>query len=833
MRILPVLLLMMMCSFLTAFSQEQPQYTISGVISSRDETIPFAHIILTDSIGGQHTAITDIDGAYSMRVYSGHYNVNISYVGYNPYMADLWIDKDVELNTVLEENVAVLQDVVVSSIRLENTERALDNKISNAYTISSGISAEFLYRTPDKNIGEALRRVNGISMQDGKFLVVRGLSDRYNYSLLNGVQLPSTEPDRRAFGFDIIPTSVIDNVVVTKTASANISGEFAGGVVDVTTKRFDDDFLNVSIGASYGDLTTNRTAYKTQPIGFPTGFPSTGVYRSASVSNKTRYTDLIGSNESKRFNTIPNLNGGVGFGWSKNRLNVLSNTIFRNSYGINHTKRLDYQSPGELVYEYNETVYNQTQSINSLLDITNTGRNIYSSKTIVNYQIENTQLDRSGQNYDNIQDVQSTMSNTTQKFLFNSQLTGQIRSKYRVGIGYNLMVRNQPDYRINPSVSSLGSGDEYTVPWRDTYRFWSNMIENSINTNASAQFGHIEIGAGHIKRLRDFNARVFRYDSPELLSEITNNTDRYSADFDLTNTYVMYQVEIDKWKINGGVRNEYNTFRLKTADFSGSGVNVNRQYFDILPSVNLTYLANGQSKYRLSFSKTLSRPEFREVSNFVYYDFVRNAQILGNTDLEKTNIYNLDIKSEFSTSADNTVSFGVFGKHFINPIELVVAEGSVPSNLLLTYSNPSSARLYGCELELKHKVFSWMDLSTNVSLMKSSVNVNNTVRQLQGQSNWILNGSMNIHKNNHSFAVNYNRIGDRISAVGFQGYPDIFENSRDIVDAVYNISLNKTNIRVSVSDIFKQPIRYYQNGNTLINTNNETRYSLTINYNLL
>ena len=87
-------------------------------------------------------------------------------------------------------------------------------------------------------------------------------------------------------------------------------------------------------------------------------------------------------------------------------------------------------------------------------------------------------------------------------------------------------------------------------------------------------------------------------------------------------------------------------FNVNTADFSGQKVNVNRKYLDFLPSVNFSYELD-KFKYRISASKTLARPEFREVANFAYYDFVRNAQLLGNTNLEKTDIYNIDIKLEY------------------------------------------------------------------------------------------------------------------------------------------------------------------------------------------
>ena len=260
---------------------------------------------------------------------------------------------------------------------------------------------------------------------------------------------------------------------------------------------------------------------------------------------------------------------------------------------------------------------------------------------------------------------------------------------------------------------------------------------------------------------------------------------------------------------------------------------MNRTYLDILPSLNLSYNLD-KSKYRFSLSKTLSRPEFREVANFSYYDFVRNAQILGNSNLEKTDIYNIDLKYELYPTEKESISISFFGKNFINPIEQIVANGSVPSNLILTYTNPESAQVYGVEMEVRKKINGWIDFYTNTSIMNSQVEVNGIKRQLQGQSNYVINSGLNLNKDNNTLNLTYNRIGDRISAVGFQGYPDIFENSRDVFDITYLRKIKNGEMKLSISDLFSQPsLQYQKNGSrNLINTNNETMISISLNLNL-
>ena len=724
-----------------------------------------------------------------------------------------------------------LDNITVTSVTKKETNVAVLNIIRNSSVVSDGLSVEFIKKTPDRTVGDALKRINGVTIQNDKFVLVRGLADRYNLALLNKTLLPSTEPDRRAFSFDIIPSGLIDNIIIAKSAAANMPGDFAGGIVQITTKDVSNNFFSLSTGLSYGTVSTfqnfNLIGYKQ----FPQNFPSTYRFRIGSNGDRRAYTNLISSPKAQVISSMPNTNNSFSFGLKKNKWNLVFSSVYRTSYSINYTDRQDYQSSTELAYKYKDTSYTNIQLLNGLANITYIGKNKYSLKTLFNHQIEQLYLTRNGENYDNVQDVRSNASNHIIKTVVNSQFDGKIKT-LDFNLGYNLMLRDQPDYRVNPITKSLGINEPYAVAWRDTYRFWSVMNENSFNGGINKTFNKIKVGGGYLKKIRNFQARIFRYEATDMLNEITNNTDRYKADFDLATGYTMYDNDFGKWKLNTGLRTEYNLFSVNTADFSGQKVNVNREYLDLLPSLNLSYNLD-KTKFRFSASKTLARPEFREVANFAYYDFVRNAQILGNSKLEKSDIYNLDFKYEYYPKSGENISVGVFGKNFIKPIEQIVADGSVPSNLLLTFTNPNKATVYGIEFELRKKINNWLDFYTNSSLIHSEVKVNGTKRQLQGQSNYIVNGGLNFHKDKNTLNVTYNRVGDRLSAVGFQGYEDIFENSRNILDVVYLRKINKGEIKVAINDIFAQSSIYYQKTKgDLIKTNNEQTVSLTINFNL-
>ncbi len=825
------LILVLLFPFI-AFSQ----VNVTGVVKSSKETLVGVTVWLKNpSTGKNQGASTDIDGKFTFaNVAPGTYTLSSSYVGFKEYANAAFkvANEPVSVTIELEEDSKLLADVVVKTVAKKETATALINTLKSSFIVADGLSIESIKKTPDRNVSDALKRVSGVTIQNDKFVLVRGLADRYNSALLNKTQLPSTEPDRRAFSFDIIPTALIDNIIINKGAAANLPGDFAGGLVQITTKEVSGDFASASLGVSYGSLSTFKDFKLIESVEFPSTFPSTNAFRISGNGDKRAYTKLIATPGITESSSLPNFNGSVAFGVKRNNWNVLFSSTARNTFSSSTTERIDYLSSTDLAYKYKDINFSQTKSLSGLLNVVYLGQNRYSWKTLANYQTEDYFLNRTGENYDNVQNIYSNSSNAIRKMVVNTQFDAKIKT-WDFNIGYNLMLRDQPDYRVNPTASYLNSGNPYLTAWRDTYRFWSVMDENAGNAAINKSLGDFKVGVGYLKKYRNFKARVFRYETIDMLGEVTNNTDRYTADFDLANGFVMYEKEMGLFKLNTGLRTEYNLFNIATADFSGQKVNVEREYLDLLPSLNLTYSATEKTKWRTSLSKTLARPEFREVANFAYYDFVRNAQLLGNKDLEKSDIYNIDFKWELYPKAGEIFSVGVFGKKFIKPIEQIVADGSVPSNLALTYTNPPSALVYGLEMEFRKAINSWLDLYSNMALIQSEVEVQGVKRQLQGQSNYALNGGLNFHKGNNTMNLTYNRVGDRIASVGFQGYPDIFENSRDVIDIVFLHKFSKGEIKLAVSDILAQPTTFYQKpSRDLIKTNNETSVSLTVNFNL-
>ena len=230
----------------------------------------------------------DIEGRFSVLLEVGKkYAISVSSSGYNSKTIDeveVKAKEDNSITITLEDKT--LEQVVVKSSARKETTSALINFQRNNTSVSSGLASDFIKRTPDKNTGEVLKRVSGTSIQDNKFVIVRGLGDRYNTAFLNGAQLPSSEPDKKAFSFDVIPAHIVDNIVINKTATPDLTGEFAGGLVQVTTKDIPTkNFLSLGIQFGFNTVSTFKDFFsnersKTDWLGFddgtrklPKGFP--------------------------------------------------------------------------------------------------------------------------------------------------------------------------------------------------------------------------------------------------------------------------------------------------------------------------------------------------------------------------------------------------------------------------------------------------------------------------------------------------------------------------------------------------------------------------------
>lgn len=734
-----------------------------------------------------------------------------------------------------DTSVETMGAVKIKSRSSKETVSSVYSLMRKSVSVSDGISSETIKKTPDATVGDVLKRVSGVTVQNNKFVIVRGLPDRYNVTLLNGGFILPTEPDRRSFSFDVIPSNLIDNLMVYKSASSNLSGDFAGGLIDVSTLGVKEkSFQTLSLGLGYGSLSSFRIFYTFEHSDLNSKFPTTYRYRSGSFSERREWTSLLGSPfsyQNLRTSSILNSNLNYNIGIKKKNLRIIGSASYRENFSKSFSERKDYENGEDISYTYRDTQYSKVNLLSGIFNLDYTRKKFsFQFKNLFSSQTENTFLKRGGLNFDNGMDISTSGYNTTSKALINSQLSYK-RGRFLTEATLGGVYRSQPDYRIDPHSKSIGSELPYTTIWRETYRFWSHMGDMSYGIKTDYSSGFFKGGFSYWGKSRNFSARVFRYNSETLLDEITNNTDRYSASFDLFSAYGLWEKSFGGIKISSGIRSESNLFRVSTSDFSGSPVEVEKIYSNLLPSFNLVFKRNQKSNIRVSGSRTIARPEFREVSNFSYYDFTRNSQIVGNPNLIQSTIYNADIKFECFPKPDEIISIGVFGKKIDSPIEQTIAEGSTPSNFILTFSNSRNAIILGLEGEIRKKIERLGTIYSNFSLVNSRVETPIGIRPLQGQSPFTLNIGSNFEVKGISFNIAENLIGRRISSVGFTNYSDIYENMRGILDLSVQNKKGKFFWKANFGNIIPQDIVLFQKPNReMVRTTTESNFSFSLTY---
>ncbi|HJS53762.1 MAG TPA: carboxypeptidase-like regulatory domain-containing protein, partial [Chitinophagaceae bacterium] len=233
------------------------------IINTKNEAVPGASISIE---GITNPVIADVEGRFSVNLQQGKkYTFTVSSIGHSTkIVSDIEVSPNIEnhIEIVLEPEAKTGEEVIIRTTRKQESTNALLTFQKSNTAVSSGLAADFIRRTPDKNTGEVLKRVSGASIQDNKFVVVRGLSDRYNQATINNAQLPSSEPDKKAFSFDVLPATLVDNIIINKTATPDMSGEFAGGLVQINTKDIPSrDVLRVEMSFGFNTQSTSKDFY--------------------------------------------------------------------------------------------------------------------------------------------------------------------------------------------------------------------------------------------------------------------------------------------------------------------------------------------------------------------------------------------------------------------------------------------------------------------------------------------------------------------------------------------------------------------------------------------
>lgn len=883
------LILLLTLSVMTAMAG-----TISGSITDKQTKEPLTGATV-QVVGTLLGTVADVDGNYTLEVKPGIYALSVKYMGYKDILAEaVRADEGgLTLNFEMESDAQSLAEVSVVAQARRNNEVALIQEQRRSLVVQSGVSARQMAKTQDSNASEAIRRVPGISIIDEKFVMVRGLSQRYNNVWLNGSGVPSSEADSRAFSFDIIPSSQLDNMVIVKSPAPEYPADFTGGFILVNTKYMpDENSLNISIGGAYNDHTHFKEFLKADGGGWDwLAFGSR--LRSLDAGMKGAL-NMHPGHESGNTARIDILNNGLNNNWklkairpagdlkaslaynrkweseSGRAVGVLAAANYSNAYNTYLDMENSLYGPydtdnDKYVYlrKATDNQYSNDIRLGAMLNLTFRPANrnhVYEFKNIFNQIAKDRYSERVGFNAqpDNINNMEYYYSSRS---TYSTQFTGKHTlgaDKLDWSVGYAYANRNLPDRRL---IERTDRTDETMGIYRISREF-TRLDEHigSANLNYRHDFGTgpaaptLKAGAYGEYRTRTYNTRQFQYawdpsnnlpqgfrfdndvpgnvltDSnygPDKLymQEEVNYMNNYEGKNTLLSGYAGFNLPIGALSLYAGARYEHARQELimNTRAHEESRQSTFYDYNDLFPSVNAAYRLNGKHQLRLAYGKSVNRPEFRELSTSVYYDFDLGSSVMGNSALKAAYVQNLDLRYEWYPENGEQISVALFYKHFDNPIEwtYTMSGGTDP---VYSYVNAKGADNYGIEVDVRKNLdfigLRRFSLSFNGALIKSKVRFNegsnNIDRPMQGQSPYLVNAGLfyNHPERGWSAAVLYNRIGKRIIGVGnrygsssegdARNIPNSYEMPRNSIDLSASKRLGRLEVKASLRDLLAQ-----------------------------
>ncbi len=919
---------------------------IAGVVLDEATETPIADVSITLSATGQR-ASTDQDGAFMLEVPLGTYNISVRCPFYlTQTVSGIEVTESQPkqtLHVVLTPQVIKLGPIHLPVRLTESSETGLLEKRRLSFAVEDSISTELMAKLPVSDAGDALKRVTGISIVGGRYVFVRGLGERYSNTLLNSVQIPSPEPNRRVVPMDIFPANLLESLQTVKTFSPDQPGNFAGGSVQVFTKDFPDAFtMSLSMSSSFNTETTGNELLEypggtLDRFGFDDGtraLPDIIADLPADVPIRERGRFTKGGFTPEEIQELGQAFDNV---WSPGRYTAPANQSYK--FSIGNSSQLvgkDFGYLGIISYsnghshrpeeEQNAfrlgldeltpvTKYLVERSANDVSwgGVLNTSMRFspghkVSLRTLYSHTAEDETRTWEGYNADRDTDMRSSRLLYVERGLLSSQLAGDhefdFGSKSLDGdseleaaadsddaepelipvptlswrLTFSRATRSEPDTR---EVIYEKRRDEWL--FRDITqsgsRFFFNLQDDEVSGRLDwsmpiVRTGLFKVGGMWRDRDRTFDARRFRFlpsDNIELfldrtappedlfalehiapglfeLRESTRATDNYLAAHSVWASYGMVDLPLSKkFRVTTGARLEVSDQNVTTFDpfvVGQQAIEANLDTTDILPSLNLTYRLTERMNLRLAASRTVTRPDLRELAPFEFTDFVGGRTIFGNPGLERTKIDNYDIRWEAFPELGGVVAVSGFYKKFHKPIEQIIQPAA---EVRITYENAEAANNFGLELEIRQNLsilasaLRHLSVNTNVALISSRVELpdvgiqTSSERALQGQSPYVVNASLGYDNPDLEItaALAYHIFGKRIAEVGNHGSPDVFELPRSQLDVTFGRQLLPfLRLSLSAKNLLNPDVTLEQGGETYVRYRTGRTFSFGLSYNL-
>ena len=837
-----------------------------------------ASVVIKGSTTG---TISDFDGNYALaNLKAGEYNITISYVSYESQEFPNVVVKPGEvtvLNAQLGEATTALEEVQVVARSNQRTEASLQVLQQKSATVLDGISSQQISRLGDADAAGALKRVTGVSVQEGKYVYVRGLSDHFMKVTLNGAEVPGLDPNFNTVQMDLFPSNVIESMTVLKTYTPD-KPSFTGGLVNIKTKDFPLSFTfhasvkdgfnnNVHFNdkfLTYQGSSTDRLAYDNGFRSIPDGLK--GIEISTVVNSKN--VDLV-SDYTNRFNKVwtpqnsqapLNQSYSLSFGDQKSfagnksigYIAALSYKTKSTSYQNGRLDDYDAQTattvaPNEILSE-DKGEYTVTWSALAGLNL----------KLSTNNKIGFTYLRaQSGERTARSMHGHNSTSDNYDEDKYSLEYLWRVLSVYQLSGTHVLprlnharidwmssnanSIQNTPDLRFfydeiiyngNDTIYNVRVNKKPERRYRNMNEYnWDNTIDLTFPINMFD--GKFKFGASYLKKRRNSEESRFTVNQKSTISFNGDPEDFftqeniitpdnlsqgyfYAIDF-LDNARISYLGQditsagygmldftfLDKLRVIGGVRVERTSMFIENkVDPTDPDLRPSQKKlyetgstndFDLLPSINLKYELINNMNLRFAFSKSITRPSFRERAPYAFYEYTEGTTIQGNPNLKLGRDYNYDIRWEYFFNTGEMISLSGFYKKILGPIERYKSQTTENQS---TYRNGYDATLYGLELEIRKNLdfvqfLKNFDLGVNVTFIKSETPVDSArlayarniapdfpgTRPLYGQSPYVVNAF--LHYDNEKLGLHSNLSfhveGPKIVIISKRLTPDVYQ----------------------------------------------------------
>jgi len=814
------------------------------------------------------SATSGIDGRYNLLgVPSGRVSIRIRLIGYRPKTVTgivLAAGAIATQDIALDPESVQLQELTVTAAAEKGSVASALSEQRQSVNVVNAVTAEEITRSPDGDAAQAVQRVSGVTVQDGKFVFVRGLGERYTTTSLNGARIPSTEPERKVVPFDLFPAGLLAGITTSKTFTPDLSGDFSGAEVNITTREFPAERqITLSMSTGVNTRVTGKEIWGPRNAGLewlalassgrqvPGPLAAAGDFDPApappqlnTMVNSLRNAWSPVASTGQVASSL-----GLSVGGSDPVLGHPVGYLLSLSYAYEPDVR-DEQvranaQPGSEPGRVNEIDrYEGQTGRGSVLwgGLFNLSTNL-GTKSRVSV---NTNYSRSADNDSRLETGNSENLGATlrvgrlqyvERSALSTQVTGehQLSRKHQVdwSATYSKVTRDEPDRsEIVYILDKDSQGNSLPPAWlsisnEGAVRTFAGLDENSAQgaLNYRMTFGPTShphaFKVGGLYRSTDRTAENRAYSmsasldraSQELPPEqifdgrFTEPTDAlfritplsqggsYTAEDRLAAGYALVQLFLGKrLELVAGARVENSSVTVATQPTVGNPVVTTPSYTDVLPSASLNVTLSERHLLRLAASQTLSRPEYRELAPVQYREVIGAENVLGNPDLQRALIQNVDARWEFYPSPAEVISVGVFYKHFTDPIEQVYLGTS--GTRIISYLNAESARNIGVELEVRKnlgalspRLLPW-SLFTNATFMNSQVTIPgnglaiNSERAMVGQAPYVVNGGLTYLSGSGRWSgtLLYNVVGRRIVSAAENPLPNVYEEARQALD---------------------------------------------------